>query len=81
MANLTGESVATQAGSAGDSGDTGGALGRGIERRSEARGYAAEAVRDGADYVVMGRQITRAADPAAEAARVTGEIAGVLVGK
>ena len=40
----------------------------------------AEAIRDGADYVVMGRQITRAADPAAEAARVAEEIAeGVRV--
>jgi orotidine-5'-phosphate decarboxylase len=36
----------------------------------------AEAVRNGADYVVIGRQITRAADPAAEAARVAGEMAG-----
>jgi orotidine-5'-phosphate decarboxylase len=35
----------------------------------------AEAIRDGADYVVMGRQITRAADPAGEAARVAEEIA------
>ena len=35
----------------------------------------AEAIRDGADYVVMGRQMTRAADPAAEAARVAEEIA------
>jgi len=35
----------------------------------------AQAVRDGADYVVMGRQITRAADPAAEVARVLEEIA------
>ncbi len=35
----------------------------------------AEAVRAGADYVVMGRQITRASDPAAEAARVMDEIA------
>jgi orotidine-5'-phosphate decarboxylase len=35
----------------------------------------AEAVRDGADYVVMGRQITRAADPAGEVDRVLEEIA------
>lgn len=33
-----------------------------------------QAVRDGANYLVMGRQITRAADPAAEAARVLQEI-------
>jgi orotidine-5'-phosphate decarboxylase len=33
-----------------------------------------EAIRDGADYLVMGRQITRAADPAAEAGRVLEEI-------
>src|SRR5579883_1193981 len=37
----------------------------------------AEAIRDGADYVVMGRQITRAADPAAELDRVLEEIAAV----
>jgi orotidine-5'-phosphate decarboxylase len=36
-----------------------------------------EAVRDGADYLVIGRQITRAADPAAEAARIAEEIAVV----
>jgi orotidine-5'-phosphate decarboxylase len=34
----------------------------------------AEAIRDGADYLVMGRQITRAADPCAELARVLEEI-------
>jgi len=38
----------------------------------------AEAVRDGADYVVIGRQITRAADPAAEAARILDEIRGAV---
>ncbi len=37
----------------------------------------AEAVRDGADYLVMGRQITRAADPTAEMARVLQEIEAV----
>ena len=35
----------------------------------------AEAIRDGADYLVMGRQITRAADPAGELARVLEEMA------
>jgi orotidine-5'-phosphate decarboxylase len=35
----------------------------------------AEALRGGANYIVMGRQITRAADPAAEAQRVLEEIA------
>ena len=34
----------------------------------------AEAIRDGANYLVMGRQITRAADPAAEVSRVLEEI-------
>jgi orotidine-5'-phosphate decarboxylase len=37
----------------------------------------AEAIRDGADYLVIGRQITRAADPAGEAVRVLEEIRGV----
>lgn len=36
----------------------------------------AEAIRNGADYVVMGRQITRAADPAAEVEKVLREICG-----
>jgi orotidine-5'-phosphate decarboxylase len=35
----------------------------------------AEAVRNGADYLVIGRQITRAGDPAAEAERILQEIA------
>jgi orotidine-5'-phosphate decarboxylase len=34
----------------------------------------ADAIRAGADYLVMGRQITRAPDPAAEAERVLAEI-------
>ena len=34
----------------------------------------AEALRDGADYLVIGRQVTRAADPAAELRRVLQEI-------
>lgn len=34
----------------------------------------AQAIRDGASYLVIGRQITRAADPAAEAAKVIAEI-------
>ena len=33
-----------------------------------------EAMRDGADYLVIGRQITRAADPAREASRILEEI-------
>jgi len=36
----------------------------------------ADAIRAGANYLVMGRQITRAADPAAEMRRVLTEIAG-----
>ncbi len=34
----------------------------------------AEAIRDGADYLVIGRQVTRAADPRAEVARILAEI-------
>jgi orotidine-5'-phosphate decarboxylase len=36
----------------------------------------AEAIRNGADYLVIGRQITRAEDPAAEAFRILEEIGG-----
>ena len=38
----------------------------------------AEAMRAGANYLVMGRQITRAADPAAEVERVLDEIAAAV---
>ncbi len=36
----------------------------------------AEAIRDGANYIVIGRQITRSPDPAAEARRVLEEVTG-----
>ena len=39
----------------------------------------AQAVADGANYIVVGRQITRAKDPAAEAERILMEIAGAAV--
>jgi len=35
----------------------------------------AQAVRDGADYLVIGRQVTRAADPAVEVDRILMELA------
>ena len=34
----------------------------------------AEAIRDGADYLVIGRQVTRATDPKAEVERILAEI-------
>jgi orotidine-5'-phosphate decarboxylase len=37
----------------------------------------ADALRDGADYLVIGRQITRAPEPVAEVARILDEIAAV----
>lgn len=40
----------------------------------------AQAIRDGADYLVIGRQITRATDPAAEADRILMEIASSEAG-
>lgn len=39
----------------------------------------AEAMRDGADYLVIGRQITRAADPSAELDRILHELEAVTV--
>ncbi|MGB9606837.1 MAG: orotidine 5'-phosphate decarboxylase / HUMPS family protein, partial [Bryobacteraceae bacterium] len=36
----------------------------------------AEAIRAGADYIVVGRQITRAPDPRQEALKILGEIEG-----
>jgi orotidine-5'-phosphate decarboxylase len=39
---------------------------------------AAEAIRDGADYLVVGRPVLNAADPVAAAARVVAEIDGAL---
>jgi len=38
----------------------------------------ADAIRAGADYLVIGRQVTRAADPAAEARRILDEIAAAV---
>jgi orotidine-5'-phosphate decarboxylase len=38
----------------------------------------AEAIRDGADYLVIGREITRATDPAKEVQRILGEIESSL---
>jgi orotidine-5'-phosphate decarboxylase len=38
-----------------------------------------EAVRDGADYLVIGRQITRAAHPADEASRILDEIGAAWI--
>ncbi len=55
----------------------------GVRSQGRARGdqkrvaTPAEAIHNGADYLVIGRQITRAADPAGEAERVLEEIAGV----
>jgi orotidine-5'-phosphate decarboxylase len=40
----------------------------------------AEAIRAGADYIVLGRQITRAEDPAAEVVRVLEELRAISVG-
>jgi orotidine-5'-phosphate decarboxylase len=40
----------------------------------------AEAIRAGADYLVVGRPITRAPDPRAAADAIVGEIAAALAG-
>lgn len=37
----------------------------------------AEAIASGADYVVVGRQVTRSADPRAEMLKILGEIAAL----
>ena len=49
--------------------------GRGDQRRVATP---ADAVRDGANYLVIGRQITRAPDPPGEVARILAEITGSL---
>src|SRR5205085_12128589 len=41
-------------------------------------GTPGQAIRDGASYLVIGRQITRAADPAEEAERILVEIADLV---
>jgi orotidine-5'-phosphate decarboxylase len=40
----------------------------------------AEAIRNGADYLVVGRPVTQAPDPRAAAEAVVKEIAGALIG-
>ena len=45
--------------------------GRGDQKRVATPG---EAMRDGANYLVIGRQVTRAADPAGEVARILAEL-------
>ena len=53
----------------------------GTERGDQKRvASPAEAMRDGADYIVMGRQITRSADPRREAASVLEQIHGAAHG-
>jgi orotidine-5'-phosphate decarboxylase len=53
----------------------------GAERGDQKRvATPAEAIRDGANYVVMGRQITRSADPRREAASVLEQIHGAAHG-
>ncbi len=62
-----------------DPGDAGSALGRDAAKGDQKRvATPAEAIRDGANYLVIGRQITRAADPAAELARIVEEIRASL---
>ena len=51
-----------------------GGTGTGDQKRVATPG---EAIRSGADYLVMGRQITRAEDPAAEVARILGELSKI----
>ncbi|HVW84910.1 MAG TPA: orotidine 5'-phosphate decarboxylase / HUMPS family protein, partial [Bryobacteraceae bacterium] len=57
----------------------------GVRSRGAAKGdqkrvaTPAEAVRDGANYIVIGRQVTRAADPVAALAAIHEEVGPELV--
>ena len=52
----------------------GSSVGRSRHGGPEAGGHSAEATPRGADYLVIGRQVTRAADPRGEMLRILDEI-------